>query len=169
MAYIRFKDSEDFISAAVLPIENNVVRITADLEPNTNGFELFLRESEDYPLDNGEYLEYTTLYNTGDGWFDLSNDGSVYAESGEDVSEQPTDEELAEMERQNHIYSINLNIEKLKEMIRSTDYQITKTYEYSLVGKDAGYDIEVLHAQRQSIRDQINELETQMTSLITTE
>lgn len=78
MAYIRFKDSEEFISAVVKPVDNHVVRITGDVKPNTDGFKLYLRDNDKYPLDNGEYEAYTTLYREGEGWFELSDDGSIY-------------------------------------------------------------------------------------------
>lgn len=80
MAYIKFKDSKEYIPAVVLPTGNNVVKITADIEPNTSGFRLYLRDNDKYPLDNGEYESYITLYREGEGWFELSNDGSVYTE-----------------------------------------------------------------------------------------
>ena len=40
-----------------------------------------------------------------------------------------------------------------------------KTYEYSLLGEQAEYDMETVHAERQNLRDQINALETQLTEL----
>ena len=48
---------------------------------------------------------------------------------------------------------------KLKNLVKeleSTDYKVIKCYEYSLVGEELPYDIGVLHAKRQSIRDEIN-------------
>lgn len=80
MAYIKFKDSKEFIPAVVLPTDNNIVKITAEIEPNTSGFRLYLRDNDKYPLDHGEYEAYSTLYREGEGWFELSNDGSVYTE-----------------------------------------------------------------------------------------
>lgn len=50
-------------------------------------------------------------------------------------------------------------IDNLKGMIESSDYQIIKCYEYSLLKLAMPYDIETLHAERQAIRDQINELQ----------
>ena len=169
MAYIKFKDSEEFLPAVVLPTGNNTVKITTDTEPNLSGFRLYLRDNEDYPLDNGEYESYTTLYRQGKGWYELSNDGSVYQEVAPVQPEEPTEEELAEMARQQEIADICSQISNLKAQIADTDYQIIKSYEYSLVGLDSDYDIESLHQSRQSLRDQINELEAQLAELITTE
>ena len=169
MAYVKFKDSEDFIPAVVLPTGNNTVKITTDTEPNISGFRLYLRDNEDYPLDNGEYESYTTLYRQGEGWYELSNDGSVYTEVAPVQPEELTEEQKAELERQQKISNIQSKISNLKAQIADTDYQVIKSYEYSLVGLDSEYDIESMHQSRQSLRDQINELEAQLTGLITTE
>lgn len=50
-------------------------------------------------------------------------------------------------------------IAALKTQLSSTDYKIIKCSEASLVGEELPYDIVTLHAERQAIRDQINELE----------
>lgn len=50
-------------------------------------------------------------------------------------------------------------IKALKARIASTDYQIIKCYEYSLAGLELPYDIQVLHTEREAIREQIRELE----------
>ena len=158
MAYIQFKDSE-MIKAPVLPMHPNVVRITTDTEPVLTGFRLYLDPDGKYPLDNGEYESYTTLYRQGDGWYELSNDGTVYQEV---APVQPA--ELTEEQKQ--IADIRSQISSLKAQITATDYQVIKSYEYSLVGLDSNYDIEALHQSRQDLRDQINELEAQLAELV---
>lgn len=50
-------------------------------------------------------------------------------------------------------------IAELKEQLAATDYKIIKCSEYSLNGQDLPYDIAALHAERQVLRDRINELE----------
>lgn len=50
-------------------------------------------------------------------------------------------------------------IAELKAQLSGTDYKIIKCSECSLAGVDLPYDVVVLHAQRQAIRDEINELE----------
>ena len=50
-------------------------------------------------------------------------------------------------------------IAELKAQLDSTDYRIIKCSECSLAGVELPYDIAELHAQRQAIRDEINELE----------
>ena len=47
----------------------------------------------------------------------------------------------------------------LKDELEATDYQIIKCSEYQLAGMELPYDLAALHAQRQGLRDQINELE----------
>lgn len=48
---------------------------------------------------------------------------------------------------------------ELKQQLNDTDYKIIKCSEYQLAGLALPYDIAELHAQRQAIRDEINELE----------
>lgn len=50
-------------------------------------------------------------------------------------------------------------IAELKSELNSTDYKIIKCSECSLAGVELPYDVAELHAQRQAIRDEINELE----------
>ena len=165
MAHIKYKNSEEFLEAKVLPTDNHVVRITTDTEPNLSGFRLYLRNNENYPLDNGEYESYTTLYRQGEGWFELSNDGSVYEEPEPIETHEPTEEELAEQAKQERKRQLVSEIGCLKKQIESTDYQIIKAYEYSLVGLETDYDIAALHRSRQAIRDQINTLQAEYDAL----
>lgn len=170
MAYIKYKDADEFIEAIVCPVANHVVRITGeDITPSENGFRLYLRDNDLYPLDNGEYDAYTTLYNVGEGWFELSDDGSVYEEFPEVIPETLTEEQKAELEKRQQISTIQNQIINLKAQITATDYQVIKTYEYSLVGLESDYDIEALHQERQAIRNQINELEIRLAELTETE
>lgn len=55
--------------------------------------------------------------------------------------------------------AIQKQINELKQQLSESDYQITKCYECSLVGEVLPYDIQELHTERQSIRDEINRLE----------
>lgn len=55
--------------------------------------------------------------------------------------------------------AIGTQINELKQRLSDSDYKVTKCYECSLVGEVLPYDIEALHAERQSIRDEINRLE----------
>ncbi len=69
--------------------------------------------------------------------------------------------------KQNHSIQSNsldalktkMQIEMLKEKLTLSDYQIIKCYEYSLAGKELPYDITVIHSERQTLRDKINELQ----------
>lgn len=53
-------------------------------------------------------------------------------------------------------------IQTLKDALTASDYQVTKCYEASLTGLPLPYDIAALHAERQSQRDKINELEARL-------
>ena len=73
--------------------------------------------------------------------------GQAY--NGEVTVEEVPDPEL----------TIEEQITALKEQLSSTDYKIIKCSEASLVGEELPYDIAALHAERQTIRNRINELE----------
>ena len=55
---------------------------------------------------------------------------------------------------------IAAEINRLKADLAATDYQVIKSYEYTLAGKKSTYDITSFHDERQSIRDRIEELES---------
>lgn len=61
---------------------------------------------------------------------------------------EPTEEEIKQA-----------RIAELKAKLDSTDYKIIKCSECSLAGVELPYDVAKLHADRQAIRDEINELE----------
>lgn len=173
MGYILYKDkTEETAQPVIVSIESpHVVRIAAmgDAEApeiNTSGFKLYLDPDCKYPLDQGEYEAYTTLYRKGDNWHELSDDGAVYTEP-EVAPVQPalTEEELAELDRQTQIQQVTAQINDLKAQIAASDYKIIKTYEYNLLGEQTEYDMEAVHAERQDLRDQINTLETQLADL----
>ena len=78
---------------------------------------------------------------------------------------RPTEEELAELARQQQISQVTAQIDGLKAQIAASDYKVIKTYEYTLLGEQTEYDMEAVHAERQALRDQINSLETQLADL----
>ena len=50
-------------------------------------------------------------------------------------------------------------IAELKTQLDGTDYKIIKCSECQLAGVEMPYDVVALHAERQAIRDEINQLE----------
>lgn len=50
-------------------------------------------------------------------------------------------------------------IEDLKKQIAASDYKVIKCHEYALCSLELPYDVKALHAERQALRDKINELE----------
>ena len=50
-------------------------------------------------------------------------------------------------------------ITRLKAELEQTDYKVIKCSECQLAGLEMPYDIAVLHTERQTLRDRINELE----------
>lgn len=57
---------------------------------------------------------------------------------------------------------IQQDVAKLQEELKASDYMVLKMYEYSLVGKLQPYNISVVHNERQTIRDKINVLQSQV-------
>ena len=166
MGYIKFKNKRDHTAGRCIRGEPSCdPHHRRQPHSNTDGFRLYLDEGCKYPLDNGEYAAYTTLYRKGDGWYELSDDGSVYIEPVAPVQPEPTEEELAELARQQQISQLTAQIDGLKAQIAASDYKVIKTYEYTLLGEQTEYDMEAVHAERQALRDQINSLETQLADL----
>lgn len=63
-----------------------------------------------------------------------------------------SEEEIAYNERVDEIAD-------LKEQLSSSDYKVIKCMEASFCGEEMPYDIKVLHAEREGLRNRINELE----------
>lgn len=54
---------------------------------------------------------------------------------------------------------IKQKVADLKQALTDSDYKVMKCYEASMLGQPMPYDIEEVHAERQAMRDKINELE----------
>lgn len=75
-------------------------------------------------------------------------------------------EEIAKKEAYNGEYepieieqTLEEKIAVLKAQLAATDYKVIKCSECQLLGMEMPYDVAELHAERQAIRDQINQLE----------
>ena len=77
-------------------------------------------------------------------------------------------EEIAKREAHNGEYTIEDDgvekapaerITELKKQLSATDYKVIKCAECQLLGQEMPYDVAALHAERQAIRDEINNLE----------
>ncbi|MBC8618961.1 hypothetical protein H8788_14540 [Parabacteroides faecis] len=62
-------------------------------------------------------------------------------------------------------YYLNRDRQKLIESLQASDYKIIKATEYAALGLECEYDLNTLHQERQSIRDQINQLELEIAEL----
>ena len=134
-------------------VSKNIVEITGYFPVKECGFALSRTEKND----NWDYSAYTTIYREVEGGVQFSNDGSVYIEPIEPV---PTAEELAEIEERKRVATIQNEIADLKAQLEATDYKVIKCMEYSINGLELPYDMQEIHAERQALRDRINELET---------
>lgn len=65
-------------------------------------------------------------------------------------------------EKKQKIRDIQAKIDSKKVELDSTDYKIIKCSEYQLAGLESPYDITELHTERQALRDEINQLETEL-------
>lgn len=63
---------------------------------------------------------------------------------------------------------VRQQIDLLEGKLKSTDYKVIKAYEAQLIGDTVSYDFEKVHAERQEIRDKINELEMLLSSGLNT-
>ena len=53
-------------------------------------------------------------------------------------------------------------IERLKSELQESDYKVIKCAEALTIGAEMPYDVEILHKERQALRDKINELESEV-------
>ena len=73
------------------------------------------------------------------------------------------DYEQVQMYIPNPVKTTAQQIAELKAQLSATDYKVIKCSECQLLGMEMPYDVGELHAQRQAIRDQINQLEQEVT------
>ena len=50
-------------------------------------------------------------------------------------------------------------LKALQNQLSDSDYKIIKCYEYSLIGLELPYDIDALHTERESLREEIRKIE----------
>ena len=55
-----------------------------------------------------------------------------------------------------------LDIESLKSELQESDYKVIKCAEAMAIGAELPYDAQALHKERQTLRDKINELESEV-------
>lgn len=80
-------------------------------------------------------------------------------------AERIKEEAFKTSEEEMQILEAQQQISNLKEMLTASDYQIIKCYEYALNNLELPYDVVELHAERQALRDQINELEANINTV----
>ena len=129
---ITLDDEKYVVSFSEHYIKNG--NIVVDSIPETND----LQKLKCYQYIEGEYV------------FNAAKWAKVKAERTKQAAEQAA---TAAKEK------IKETIAALKKTIESTDYKMIKCFEYSLLNLDLPYDVKTLHAERQKLRDQINEIE----------
>ena len=138
----------------------------AESAPLSEGF---VEINEHNGIVQGNFEDYKYVYKEeldGITFILTTNENDIYVEPVAPEPYVPTEEEIAEQERQRKIVEINSQISALKSQLSDTDYIFVKCYEASLVGQTvAEYDFETLHNERQSIRNQINVLEKELSEI----
>jgi len=173
MSIVKFEKDGSVHKCKLTKHSSNVMEI--ELNENVDMLTLssgFVVLNENNFSVQGDYRKYTTIYQSyedSDRHFKLSNDGSIYIKPEPIPEKVPTEEELAEQKRLEQIMQLEFEISNLKNQLTSSDYKIIKGYEYSLVNKNAEYNMDELHDERQAIRDQINKLEKDMQAIILNE
>lgn len=115
----------------LVPTENTKCYLSAN-KPDVAHVEVERLPLAPRALKAGEYLQYHCDTETQKVWASV-----------EKIIAQPTTEE---------------QILTLTKQLEATDYKVVKCYEYQLANLELPYDIETLHADRQALRDKINEL-----------
>ena len=180
MSLIRFNDTNTIIEVGLSVTKyNDINRVRIEFESSTDIPEKaillggFVELNEHNYVVQGDFSKLINLYDEEDNGlaFVLSDiEGDI---KPEEVVVEPTvvpeltEEEKAAIEKQNKISELKNKVASLKSQIESTDYHIIKMYECSLIGQETEYDIAALHAERQELRNKVNELETQITALET--
>lgn len=118
-----------------MTIENRYARIIND---KTHEVQVGVGCSDEYYIEIGmELMDVEQAYN-----------GLWYVAGRAPIEPAPTPEEIKQK-----------RIMELKCELNATDYKIIKCSEYQLAGLSLPYDIAELHAYRQALRDEINELD----------
>lgn len=149
---LKYQNDDSIYEVEFKKINKNIVQITGDFPVKNTGFTLSRLNKND----GWDYSEYTTVYREVEDGVQFSNDDSVYVEP---VIPEPTAEELAEIAEKERVATIQSEINELKSQLDASDYKVIKCFECSMVGEEMPYDVNELHAERQSIRDEINLLE----------
>lgn len=123
----------------------------------TSGFKIYLEK--DCKTLMFDYSKYTEISKPYDGERTYFIDPAL-------KPKEPTPEEIVEKERLAKIDELEQEINHLKNQLTASDYKIIKCYEYSLIGLTcADYDEYQLHEERQTMRNQIGELEEELESI----
>lgn len=181
MEKIKFLKDSMLYTCDLTPIKNGVYKITSDTLPAENivlsGFEI-LNENNFSVM--SDCSNFTTKYKESDGNSVYVSTGEIFVEpeiiTNENTTE-PTEEELAEIERQNKIYDLTIQYNTKKEQIAKFDYIFTKRQEIDEI-KDETLKAEQLKKfyedytnlqdiilLRISLRDEINSLESELAAL----
>lgn len=119
MINIKFLNDEHIHQAIVEQITAHIIEVKGEgIEPNISGFHVL---TEDGAV-SGEYEDYTTLYRTIDGGFQLSNDESVYVEPEPIEPEEPYEPTLQDIQEAK---VIEMNYKQQATIAEGIDVKLT--------------------------------------------
>lgn len=114
----KIRTSKNEYEVEFVAVGNQTVILKSHNPINDDFSDGFLAYSDEVVID--DYSKFNTVYNQIDEYtIELSNDGSVYTEQ---IVIEPTEEELAEMERQRKIAEIQNQINMIDEQFKLLDY-----------------------------------------------
>ena len=112
-----------------------------------------------YEIDENGYIKEIYIIQEGEETELITNQppqGLYRAKwTGQEWVEDMSQEEIDELDNPTK----EQEIITAKRQLEETDYKIIKSSEYQLLGLEVPYNLEELHAERQALRDKINELE----------
>lgn len=142
-------------------IDENGIMTSKMLEPYNES----IRDDDGELKDRVVSIEEQAAVLIEQGWkpVDLIDESQMITEKGFNIEIVPYD--AGEHISYRYVKSfdqkeVSNKIKSLKKELSAGDYKIIKCYEASLAGDFLPYDMETLRKERQSIRDQINELES---------
>lgn len=148
-------------------VSEHVVQLTGKLPTTGSGFKVYRNDGRLI----GTYATFTTVHKVLEDGYQYSDDGSIHIEPEvpevlEEVTVEPTAEELAEQERQQRIVDLNTHIASLNEKLKDLGIKNDIYDEQKELGITSEYTIEEIYSEKQPIRDQIDKLETELKALI---
>lgn len=139
---IKFLGEQELHTGKVEAIGENLVKLH-DIPENLGGFDVLL---EDGTL-AGNYKDYTTLYRKGNGWYILSNDGTVYQEEApivppEMILFQKKQSKIAESKNKLHTFLLENPLKSTCHGGKEGTYAVTEEKQTLMASQYMSFQLE---------------------------